>query len=80
MQHNLWIDILGWFGAAAILAAYFLVSRKTVKGDSNPYQILNLVGGALLIANSVYYGAYPSGGLNLAWILIAIHTLSKRKP
>ena len=79
MRHNLWIDIIGWAGAACILVAYFLVSRQTVKGDSNSYQILNLIGGALLVANSVYYGAYPSGGLNLAWILVAIHTLSKRK-
>ena len=79
MRHNLWIDIIGWAGAACILVAYFLVSRQTVRGDSNSYQILNLIGGALLVANSVYYGAYPSGGLNLAWILVAIHTLSKRK-
>ena len=80
MQHNLVIDILGWFGALGILTAYFLVSRKKVKGDSSAYQILNLVGAALLIANSVYYGAYPSGALNVAWILIAVQTLSKRNP
>jgi len=79
MQHNLWIDILGWIGALGVLLAYFLVSSKKVKGDSNHYQMLNLVGAALLIANSVYYGAYPSGFLNLAWIVIAIHTLGKNK-
>jgi len=79
MGSNLWIDILGWIGVAALLTAYALVSMKKLGGDSLAYQLLNLVGGGLLIVNSYYYGAYPSVGINLAWIGIAIFTLSRRK-
>ena len=73
------IDILGWIGAICLLLAYFLVSRKKLAGDSLNYQLLNLVGGALLTINSLYYGAFPSVAVNVVWIGIAIFTLSKRK-
>ena len=72
---KLLIDILGWIGAAALLIAYGLVSSKRLQGDSLVYQFLNLAGSALLIANSFYYGAYPSVSVNTIWIAIAIFTL-----
>ena len=75
MEHNLVIDVTGWVGAAALLAAYGLVSAKKLEGNSIRYQLLNLLGGGLLILNSFYYGAYPSVGVNVVWIAIAILTL-----
>jgi hypothetical protein len=77
MEHNLIVDILGWVGAVTLLSAYGLVSIKKLEGDSVPYQLLNLAGGLCLIVNTVYYGAYPSSGVNLIWSLIAILALSK---
>ena len=79
MEIRLVIDILGWIGAAALLIAYGLVSTKRLQGDSFPYQFLNLVGSALLIANSFYYGAYPSVSVNVIWIAIAIFALLKAR-
>jgi hypothetical protein len=78
MEHNLLIDIIGWVGAVALLAAYGLVSAKRLEGNSVRYQLLNLLGGGLLILNSFYYGAYPSVGVNVVWIVIAIVTLLGR--
>jgi hypothetical protein len=75
MEHNLFIDVIGWIGAAALLAAYGLVSTKKLMGDSLPYQLLNLGGSMLLIVNSLYYGAYPSVGVNVVWIAIALLAL-----
>ena len=75
MEHNLLIDVAGWLGAVALLSAYGLVSAKKLAGDSIRYQALNLLGGGLLIANSFYYGAFPSVGVNVIWIVIAIVTL-----
>ncbi|MBN1146139.1 MAG: hypothetical protein JXA78_02705 [Anaerolineales bacterium] len=75
---NLLIDILGWVGVAALLVAYALVSMKRLDGDSFAYQALNLAGSGLLIVNSFYYGAYPSVGVNIAWIGIAIFTLTRK--
>ena len=79
MGKNLFIDIFGWGGVAVLLIAYGLISTKKVEGDSFVYQFLNLAGSALLIANSFYYGAYPSVGVNLAWIGIAVAALTRRQ-
>lgn len=68
-------DILGWIGAALLLGAYALVSTKTLEGDSVAYQGLNLLGSAFLIVNSAYYGAFPSVGVNVVWIGIAIFAI-----
>jgi len=74
---DLFINIIGWCGVAGLLGAYGLVSLKKLEGDSFLYQILNLIGSALLIINSFYYGAFPSVGINFAWIGIAIFTLTR---
>jgi len=76
------INILGWTGVALLLLAYALVSSKRCEGDSALYQSLNIIGALLLIINSFYFGAYPSVGVNVAWIGIAVFTLVKtaRKP
>ncbi|MBN1658639.1 MAG: hypothetical protein JXA93_09575 [Anaerolineae bacterium] len=75
MEHNLAVDVLGWVGAAALLSAYGLVSTKRLDGDSVRYQGLNLAGAGLLIVNSLYYGAYPSVGVNAVWIGIGLLAL-----
>lgn len=77
MGNNLFIDIVGWVGVAALLLAYGLVSSRRVDGDSVVYQLLNVLGSALLITNSFYYGAFPSVGINIAWIIIGLLTLSR---
>lgn len=79
MPVKLLIEILGWVGVAALLAAYGLVSMRRLEGNSFAYQMLNLVGSGLLIVNSFYNGALPSVGVNLAWIGIAILTLSRNR-
>ena len=71
------INVLGWIGVAALLAAYWLVSAQKVTGNSGAYQGMNLLGAALVLVNSLYYGAYPSVGVNAAWIAIGGYTLAK---
>lgn len=61
-----------------LLIAYGLVSAKKVEGDSLGYQLMNLAGGALLILNSGYYGAYPSVGVNVVWVGVAALTLLRK--
>ncbi len=72
------IDILGWIGTITYLVAYGLVSAKKVEGDSWLYQGLNFVAGILLIINTIYLRAYPSAGLNIAWVGIAVLTLGRK--
>ena len=80
VEGNVLVDVAGWVGVVALLLAYVLVSTKRIEGNSVAYQVLNLAGAALLIANSFYYGAYPSVGVNIVWIGIAIYILVRRKP
>ena len=77
MPPNLWIDLAGWIGVAALLAAYALVSTRRLEGDSPLYQALNVLGSLLLIVNSGYYRALPSVGINVAWIGIALYALAR---
>jgi hypothetical protein len=79
MGKNTVIDFIGWVGVAALLIAYGLVSTKKLAGDSSGYQLLNLMGSTFLIINSFYYGAYPSVGVNIAWIGIAVFALTRKK-
>jgi hypothetical protein len=78
MDTQLFIDIIGWAGAFFLLLAYTLVSRKKLQGDSISFQSLNVLGSILLIANSFYYGAFPSVAVNAIWIFIAMIFLSKK--
>lgn len=48
------VDIVGWAEAAALLTAYALVSARRLSGDAVAYQLMNGIGGLLLIVNSFY--------------------------
>jgi hypothetical protein len=74
------INVLGWVGVVTLLAAYWLVSTQKATGDSRTYQAMNLFGAILILVNSSYYGAYPSVGVNAAWIAIGAYTLAKYPP
>ncbi len=64
------IDIAGWIGMALLIGAYALVTTGRILGPSLRFQLMNLVGGALLMVNSAWYGAWPSAALNLVWVVI----------
>lgn len=79
MSQAAFMDLLGWVGTILYLIAYYLVSIKKVEGDSLSYQSMNIVAGVLLVINTFYWRAYPSLGLNAAWILIGVFTLSRKR-
>jgi len=70
-------EILGWFGAVACVAAYFLVSNRILSSQSALFQGLNLLGGLGLFANTLFRGAWPSAAVNLIWMGIAIAALAR---
>jgi hypothetical protein len=73
------INVLGWIGAAGLLSAYWLVSTHRAAGSSRTYQGMNLLGATLVLVNSLYYGAYPSVGVNAAWIVIGAYALARAR-
>ncbi len=66
------ISSLGWVGSLLVIGAYGLNSYQKIKSDSLIFQLMNLVGGILLIINSMYKEAYPFTFINTVWVLIAI--------
>lgn len=69
------IEVIGWAGAAMILAAYLLLSAGRIPARSRAYQGLNLVGAICFVVNSGWNGAVPSAALNVIWAGIALLAL-----
>ncbi len=72
------MNVLGWAGAGLYLIAYGMVSAKKVESDSWLYQGINIMAGVMLIIFNLDLKAYPSAGLNIAWVGIAIVTLGRK--
>lgn len=64
-------EIAGWYGAAAILAAYLLVSFTIITGDGLLFQLLNLTGALGILAIAAYKKVRQSILLNVFWLIIA---------
>lgn len=64
-------NIIGWYGAAAIMAAFALVSFEVLEATAFPYQLLNGTGAIGIVYISFKKDAYQPGVLNIIWALIA---------
>src|SRR4051794_35632016 len=78
-SHHAWVDatvvivnVVGWVGMALLIGAYALVTAGRLSGPGLTFQLMNLVGGAFLMVNSAYYGAWPSAALNVVWVVIGV--------
>ena len=74
---GLLVDVAGWVGAVALLAAYALVSGGRVTGRGPAFQVLNLVGATGLFANGVWHGAWPSAALNAVWLVVGLVAVTR---
>jgi hypothetical protein len=73
--------LLGWGGAVLVLAAYALVSAKRLTGDGIVFQTMNIAGAVALAWNSAVSHAWPSVGVNVAWVgigAIAMFRIARR--
>jgi hypothetical protein len=77
---SLWMEIVGWLGAALVLVAYALVSNGRVSGRSGVYQSLNVAGAFGLMVNAGWNGAIPSAVVNVIWIGIGLHAVRRIAP
>jgi purine-cytosine permease-like protein len=73
------IDAIGWIGSLLVVIAYSLNISKKLASDNLSYYLLNIIGSACLIANTVYHHAIPSAVVNIIWVLIAIAALVRQK-
>lgn len=79
MNEHIWFDAIGWIGATLLLMAYAMISSKKLEPDSTAYQLLNVIGSVLLVANTIFYRAYPSSFVNLVWAGIAVFSIAARR-
>ncbi len=70
-------EIAGWYGAAAIVLAYALVTFGALDNQGVPYQLLNLTGAAGIVALSLTKGALQPAVLNVIWFLVALVALAR---
>ena len=65
-------EIVGWYGMTAILAAYILVSSKTIPANGYAYQLLNLTGAIGILTISLAKKVKQSVALNVIWAFVAL--------
>ena len=70
-------EIIGWYGAFAILIAYAMVSFGMIDAHSLLYQILNITGACGIAYLSFIKRAYQPAVLNLVWAIIAIVAIAR---
>ncbi|QHT71003.1 hypothetical protein GXP67_32315 [Rhodocytophaga rosea] len=77
MEYKTLIDVVGWAGSILVVAAYISVSYERLKLSPRLFQLLNAGGSICLIANTIYYQAYPSAAVNVIWLFIALVSLGR---
>jgi len=70
-------ESLGWYGTAAVLLAYALVSLNFVIAESLSYQILNATGAFGLMFISLKKKVYQPAVLYIIWTIIALISIVK---
>jgi hypothetical protein len=79
LQFKTFVDIAGWTGTVLVLGSYALISSGKLQPRSALYQWMNLVGAIGLAINSGWNGAWPSAGLNIVWLGIAILAMRRNR-
>jgi hypothetical protein len=69
-----WISILGWYGIAAILLAFFLNSHNMLPVGTI-YHLLNITGAIGVILVSIKKRTWQAALLGLVWAYIAISAM-----
>ena len=74
---NIFAEIAGWYGALAIIGAYFMISLNLISSSSLVYQLLNLTGAIGILIISLYKRTKQTVILNIFWAAIAIFAITQ---
>jgi hypothetical protein len=75
MDKNLFAEIFGWYGTAAIIISYALVSFSVIEAESAIYQLMNITGSFGLLAIAWVKRVYQSVTIQVIWAAIGIVAL-----
>lgn len=79
MVSALLTNIIGIIGAIGVLGAFILEDMGKIVRGGHTYNLVNLIGSAFLLTNALITRNLPFTLLNLAWVLISLFYLAKRK-
>ena len=71
------VEIFGWYGMAAIVGAYALVSFSVIDAGSLLFQLLNVTGAVGILVVSWRKKVYQSVLLQLVWASIGLIALAQ---
>ncbi len=71
-MRNKFINILGWYGVAAILGAYAFLNFGILQPKSLVYQVLNLTGAIGVGVDALNDKDWQPVVLNIVWAVVAI--------
>lgn len=69
------LDGAGWLGGIIVAVGYALVVTERIRATGRIFQILNIVGGALLAVTALYRFALPNLIINVVWIGFGAYAL-----
>ena len=72
-------QVIAAAGAVLVLLAFWLVSTDRVHADDRSYQLLNLVGAALLATGALMTESWAFVALNTIWALVAVSALLRSR-
>jgi len=75
-SYNIFAEIAGWYGALAIIGAYFMISFNFISSDTLFYQLLNLTGAIGILVISIVKKTKQTVLLNIFWAAIAIFAIA----
>jgi cephalosporin-C deacetylase-like acetyl esterase len=70
-------EVLGWYGVAAIVGAYALLSLNFLNSDSLVFQGLNLTGAIGIVIDALDDKNTQPAVLNIIWAIIAFVAIVK---
>ena len=71
-------ELVGWYGAAAIILAYYLVSFGHISATGFLYHIMNATGAIGIVIISIRKNAWQPATLNLIWATIAVIVILRK--
>lgn len=76
---EIFLQIIGWVGMGLVLLAYYLNETDKISSRSVTYHLLNLFGAIGVGFNVFHQQAWSAFALQIAWGIIAILSLRRKK-
>jgi hypothetical protein len=70
-------DLVGFAGAAAIVAAYFANQQRWLRSEDWRYPFANLIGAALILVSLFFDWNFPSVVIEIFWVAISLYGMAK---